>query len=205
MIAQSGRSVNLARLSWPILIPRGLAPSSAGAIIQMMLIRKAEERDLPRVMEIERGSFSSPWPEALLRSYLGEEGFLVGEEDGKVVGYILIGLKTPSFFSRLERRTRLLFGLEQGDEDPDLHIGHVMNLAVDPSYRRRGLGTELLRAGLAYLKRLGARQVELEVRTENEEAIRLYRRFGFTIDRLISHYYSNGDDAYLMKKSLDST
>lgn len=169
-----------------------------------MQVRKAEERDLPRVMEIERGSFSNPWPEALLRSYIGEDGFLVGEEDGKVVGYILIGLKTPSLLSRLERRTRLLFGLERGEEDPDLHIGHVMNLAVDPSYRGRGLGAELLQAGLAYLKGLGARQVELEVRTENEPAIRLYRRFGFTIDRLISHYYSDGDDAYLMRKSLDS-
>jgi hypothetical protein len=47
-----------------------------------MRVRKAEERDLPRIMEIERGSFSNPWPEALLRSYLGEEGFLVGEENG---------------------------------------------------------------------------------------------------------------------------
>jgi ribosomal-protein-alanine N-acetyltransferase len=169
-----------------------------------MRVRKAEERDLPRIMEIERGSFSNPWPEALLRSYLGEEGFLVGEENGRIVGYILVGLKSPSFFSRLERRTKLLFGLERGDEDPDLHIGHVMNLAVDPSYRHRGLGTELLRAGLAYLKGLGARLVELEVRTANEEAIRLYRRFGFTIDRLISHYYSDGEDAYLMKRSLDS-
>ncbi|MGQ9733918.1 MAG: GNAT family N-acetyltransferase, partial [Candidatus Bipolaricaulia bacterium] len=168
-----------------------------------MRIRKAEERDLPRVMEIERSSFSNPWPEALLRSYLGEDGFLVGEEDGKIVGYILIGLKTPSLFSRLERRTRLLFGLERGEEDPDLHIGHVMNLAVDPSYRHQGRGAELLQAGLTYLKGLGAKQVELEVRTENEEAIRLYRRFGFTIDRLINHYYSDGDDAYLMKKPLD--
>jgi len=166
-----------------------------------MRIRKAEKRDLPRVMEIERRSFPTPWPEGLLRGYLGEEGFMVGEEAGEVVGYILVGLRVPSFFSRLERRTRFLFHRDQED-DPELHIGHVMNLAVDPPYRRRGLGAELLRAGLAYLKGIGARRVELEVRTENREAIRLYRKFGFSIKQLVNHYYSNGDDAYLMELPL---
>jgi ribosomal-protein-alanine N-acetyltransferase len=167
-----------------------------------MRIRKAEERDLQRVMEIERRSFPTPWPEGLLRGYLGEEGFMVGEEAGEVIGYILGGLRTPSFFSRVERRTRLFFHREREDDEPDLHIGHVMNLAIDPPYRRRGLGTELLQAGLAYLKDLGARRVELEVRTQNREAIQLYRKFGFSIERLISHYYRNGDDAYLMRTSL---
>lgn len=169
-----------------------------------MRIRKAEERDLPRVMEIERRSFPTPWPEGLLRGYLGEEGFMVGEDEeaGEVIGYILVGLRAPSFFSRLERRTRLLFHREKEEDDLDLHIGHVMNLAIDPPYRRRGLGTELLQAGLEYLKDLGAQRVELEVRTQNREAIQLYRKFGFSIERLINHYYSNGDDAYLMRLSL---
>lgn len=166
-----------------------------------MLIRKAEERDLKRVMEIERHAFPSPWPEGLLRGYLGEGGFIVGEEAGEVVGYILVGLRAPSFFSRLERRTRLLFH-RRGEEDPDFHVGHVMNLAIDSPHRGHGLGAKLLQAGLNYLQGLGIRRVELEVRTQNREAIRLYRRFGFSIERLINHYYSNGDDAYLMGLSL---
>lgn len=169
-----------------------------------MRIRKAEERDLKRVMEIERSSFTSPWPEGLVRGYLGEDGFLVGEEGEEVVGYILVGLRTPSLFSRLERRTRLLFH-RQEDLDPDLHIGHVMNLAVALPQRRRGLGTELLRAGIAYLQQLGAWRVELEVRTQNKEAIRLYRKFGFSIERLVNHYYSDGDDAYLMALPLQGS
>lgn len=174
-----------------------------------MVIRKAEETDLPRIMEIERDSFHSPWPETLLRQYLGEEGFMVCEEGGQVVGYILVGLRIPSLLSRLERQTRRLFrrGGERGggrseEEDLDLKIGHIMNLAVDPAHRRRGLGSGLLQAGLDHLRRLGAQRVELEVRTHNRAAICLYRKFGFTVERLIKHYYSNGDDAYLMRKSL---
>ncbi|MFQ6117897.1 MAG: GNAT family N-acetyltransferase, partial [Candidatus Bipolaricaulia bacterium] len=115
-----------------------------------MRIRKAEERDLAKVVEIERRSFSSPWPERLLRGYLGEEGFLVGEQAGEVVGYILVGLRAPSFFSRLERRTRFLFHRKDVEEELDLHTGHVLNLAVAPARRRRSLGTELLGAGLKY-------------------------------------------------------
>ncbi len=155
---------------------------------------------MPRVMEIERCSFPRPWPEGLLRGYLGEKGFMVGEEAGEVVGYILVGLRAPSLFSRLERRTRLLFS--RGGDDPDLQIGHVMNLAVDPSYRCHGLGTELLQTGLDYLRGQGAGRVELEVRARNKEAIRLYRKFGFQVERLINRYYSDGDDAYLMGISL---
>lgn len=166
-----------------------------------MRIRKAEARDLLTVMEIERRCFPSPWPERLLRSYLGEAGFMVGETGGEVVSYILVGLRFPSLFSRLERRTRLLFSPASGI-DPNFHVGHVMNLAVDPSYRRHGLGTELLQAGLDYLRRLGAGRVELEVRAQNKEAICLYHKFGFQIERLIHHYYINGDDAYLMASSL---
>jgi ribosomal-protein-alanine N-acetyltransferase len=165
--------------------------------MRRLQIRKAEERDLKQVMEIERSSFTSPWPEGLLRGYLGEDGFLVGEEGTEVVGYILVGLRTPSFFSRLERRTRFLFHRQDGT-DPDLHIGHVMNLAVVLPQRRQGLGADLLQAGLGHLKQLGAWRVELEVRTQNREAIQLYRKFGFSTERLFSHYYSDGDDAYLM-------
>lgn len=165
-----------------------------------LAIRKAEERDLPQIMEIERSSFPTPWPEGLLKQYLGEDGFLVCERDGRVAGYILVGLRIPSLLSRLERRTRRLLGYH--DDEPELHVGHIMNLAVARDQRRRGLGSALLRAGLDYLRSLGARTVELEVRVNNQPAIRLYQKFGFTVVRRMPHYYSDGGDAYLMQLSL---
>lgn len=166
-----------------------------------MGLRKAEERDLPRIVEIERAAFPRPWPVSVLRGHLGEEGFLVyeDEETGQVVGYIIVGIRIPSFFTRLEKRTRALVGLPVDLEE---RTGHVMNLAVDPAYRGRGLGKLLLQKGLEYLRSLGARCVELEVRVGNEAAIRLYEQYGFRIKERLPSYYGPGEDGYLMVKPL---
>ena len=117
-----------------------------------------------------------------------------------MAGYILVGLRIPSLLSRLEHRTRRLLGHQE--DEPELHVGHIMNLAVAQGQRRRGLGSALLRTGIDYLRGLGARTVELEVRVNNQPAIRLYQKFGFTIARRMPHYYSDGSDAYLMRLSL---
>jgi len=150
-----------------------------------MAVRVATERDLPRVLEIERASFPNPWPEPLLRGHLGEGGFLVYEDDetGEVVGYILVGLRIPSFFERLERRTRALVGLP-----------------VDPD--GRGVGEALLREGLEHLKALGAETAELEVRADNRAAIKLYEKHGFRVKERLPGYYGPGQDGLLMVKPL---
>jgi ribosomal-protein-alanine N-acetyltransferase len=166
-----------------------------------MAIRVATERDLPRVLEIERVSFPNPWPESLLRGHLGEGGFLIYEDDEtrEIVGYIIAGLRMPSFFERLERRTRALVGLPV---DLDERRGHIMNLAVDPRHRGRGIGQALLREGLDYLRVLGAETVELEVRVGNEAAIKLYEKYGFRIKERLPGYYGPGEDGLLMVKLL---
>ncbi len=166
-----------------------------------MAVRVATERDLPRVLEIERASFPNPWPEPLLRGHLGEGGFLVYEDDetGEVVGYIIAGLRIPSFFERLERRTRALVGLPV---DPDGRRGHIMNFAVDPRRRGRGVGEALLREGLEYLRVLGAETAELEVRADNRAAIKLYEKHGFRVKERLPGYYGPGQDGLLMVKPL---
>ncbi len=166
-----------------------------------MGLRKAEERDLPRIVEIEKAAFPNPWPVSVLRGHLGEEGFLVYEDDdsGRVVGYIIAGIRIPPFFTRLEKRTRALVGLPVDLEE---RTGHIMNIAVDPAYRGRGLGKLLLRTGIEYLRSLGARCVELEVRVSNRAAIQLYEQHGFRIKERLRGYYGPGDDGYLMVKPL---
>ncbi|OGF52984.1 MAG: hypothetical protein A2Z21_08450 [Candidatus Fraserbacteria bacterium RBG_16_55_9] len=164
-----------------------------------MVIRPATERDLQRILEIEKTSFQSPWPVELLRGHLGESGFMVYEQEEQIVGYILVGIKIPSLWERLEKRTRALVGQQVDLEE---RRGHIMNLAIDPSLRRRGLGSLLLRQGMQYLKELGADCAELEVRVSNDPAIRLYENFGFHIQERFPNYYGSGEDAYLMAKSL---
>jgi len=95
-----------------------------------------------------------------------------------------------------------LAALRGQDADLEENTGHLMNLAVDPLFRRQGIGSILLQRGLEYLRSLGAKTCELEVRVNNEEAIALYEKFGFGIKETIKNYYRNGDDAYLMIKEL---
>lgn len=165
-----------------------------------MAIRKAVAVDIARIVEIETQCFPTPWPRDLLASYLGEEGFMVYEQDGTVWGYMIVGIKIPSLLTRLERR--MLAALRGQEVSLEENTGHLVNLAVDPAFRRRGIGSTLLQKSLEYLQSLGAKNCELEVRVNNEEAIELYQKFGFAIREIIKNYYRNGDDAYLMAKEL---
>lgn len=163
------------------------------------IVRPATETDLPRIVEIEADSFATPWPESVLRGHLGEGGFLVYQRYGTVIGYIIVGIRIPSLFARLEKRTRAWM---RQPVDLEERTGHIMNLAVDSAHRGRGVGMSLLQQGLRHLARLGAETVELEVRVENGPAIRLYEKHGFVISKRISRYYHGGEDAYLMSRSL---
>jgi ribosomal-protein-alanine N-acetyltransferase len=76
---------------------------------------------------------------------------------------------------------------------------HLLDLAVDPGARRRGVGRELVAQVLAHAREIGARLVLLEVRRSNEAAIALYRSAGFSENGVRRGYYSdNGEDAVEM-------
>jgi hypothetical protein len=64
-------------------------------------------------------------------------------------------------------------------------LGAIQNLGVAPEHRCAGLGTSLLLHALAGFRRSGIQRVYLEVTAQNDEAIRLYRRVGFTILRTV--------------------
>jgi ribosomal protein S18 acetylase RimI-like enzyme len=64
-------------------------------------------------------------------------------------------------------------------------LGAIQNLGVVAAYRRDGLGTNLLLRSLAGFRRAGVRRVWLEVTAQNNRAIRLYRRAGFTTTKVV--------------------
>lgn len=143
-------------------------------------IEPMRERDLDRVMEIEKICFSSPWSRRMFLSEISDNPFstsLVARDLSRVVAYICFWI----VFDEV----------------------HLMNLAVHPSERRHGLAQELLQVALEKGKRQGARVATLEVRRSNEAAKRLYERNGFAVVSVRKHYYTDPkEDALLFSKSL---
>lgn len=80
---------------------------------------------------------------------------------------------------------------------------HIMLIAVNSAWRRRGLGSRLLAELLAEGRERGCRLVTLEVRAGNHAAIALYRSFGFLVAGRRSKYYpDNGEDALILSRDL---
>jgi len=80
--------------------------------------------------------------------------------------------------------------------------GHITTIGVLPEHRRRGLAEKMLLKTEEALRLREIMTVSLEVRISNIAAQSLYRGFGYTIVQRLNNYYNNGEDAFLMVKSL---
>ena len=80
--------------------------------------------------------------------------------------------------------------------------GHVVALGVGPEFRRSGYGRQLMWAIERRFFERGVTTVRLEVRISNQAAQNLYFSMGYKIIRRMSRYYTNGDDGYMMVKTL---
>lgn len=77
---------------------------------------------------------------------------------------------------------------------------HIFRLAVDPSWRRQGIGSRLVAECLTAARRQGLAAAVLEMRASNREAMALYRRFGFEAAAVRPGYYSDSrEDALILK------
>ncbi len=140
----------------------------------MLEIRPLSYSDLPHVTAIERRAFPTPWSLAMFVLELSKPAgiCLAATFEGRIVGYTIC--------SRYET------------------VWHLMNVAVDPDLRRRGVGSRLLSE---LYQRVGSPDARftLEVRRSNDAAIRLYERDGFRAAGLRRRYYrDNGEDALIM-------
>ena len=79
---------------------------------------------------------------------------------------------------------------------------HITTIGVAPEHRRRGLGEKMLDHLEDALRARGMTTVALEVRVGNKAAQNLYRQAGFSIVQRMPKYYNNGEDGFLMLKSL---
>jgi [ribosomal protein S18]-alanine N-acetyltransferase len=139
-------------------------------------LRRLGADDLDTVELIERASYPTPWSRSMFAAELRKPSALaLGAylETGELVGY--------AFVSRY------------------VDAWHVMNVAVDPEHRRRGIGTELLERLFEVTSSDQRRGYTLEVRVSNTDAIRLYERLGFQSRGIRRGYYTdNREDALIM-------
>lgn len=135
--------------------------------------------DAPRCAELERLLFAGddPWSAQTFLDALAAGHYYLSARNGdSLIGYA---------------------GLARVGVDAEIHT-----LAVDPLYHRRGVGRALLRA---VLDRARGATVFLEVRTDNESAINLYRSEGFEVIGTRRRYYRpSGADAFTMRKLVAS-
>jgi ribosomal-protein-alanine N-acetyltransferase len=126
--------------------------------------------------------------------------FLDGEAyERETFRYLLSNPQTVS--RQIRDEYRRMCGFAIGVIEPD-GVGHITTVGVAPECRRRGLARLLLHeVELGFVAR-GITTVRLEVRVGNQAAQRLYEQIGYCVVQRMERYYSNGDDGYLMVKSL---
>ena len=73
-------------------------------------------------------------------------------------------------------------------------------LCVLELYRKQNIGSTLLKQFLKEMSAENIKNIELEVRIDNQKAIKFYKKHNFKINRKISKFYQGGQDAYSMKK-----
>jgi ribosomal-protein-alanine N-acetyltransferase len=130
---------------------------------------------------IERAAYPTPWSRTMFASELAKPSSIcLGAFEGdQLVGYCINSRYVDAW--------------------------HVMNVAVDPGHRRRGIATRLLEALFEMTKNDGRRGYTLEVRVSNLGAIDLYERLGFERRGVRRGYYTdNREDALVMWRDSDS-
>ena len=142
-------------------------------------LRKLTARDLPAIEKIERRSYRTPWSRSMFAGELGKSSSIClgafDVEASQLLGYLVISRYVDAW--------------------------HVMNVAVDPDYRGRGVASALLDRLFELTAGEGRRGYTLEVRVSNEQAIRLYERMGFRARGIRRGYYTdNREDALIMWK-----
>ena len=81
-------------------------------------------------------------------------------------------------------------------------VGHIITIDVVAAARRFGVGSQMLRAAEERLRDAGMRVVSLEAAVNNAGALSFYRRHNYEIVKTVPGYYSDGADAYMLRKFL---
>ncbi len=143
------------------------------------MIEEMKVSDIEEVMTIENDLFGDHWSYANFLYEIKENDYATMYKltlDDKIVGYV--------GYMRLYERAE------------------ITSIAVSRDHQGQGYGKMLLEFILDRAKDDGCEVVSLEVRVDNDRALRLYEKYGFVTMRKRSHYYADGTDAFEMAKGV---
>lgn len=139
-------------------------------------IRPAAEADLADIASLEHRCFQDPWSMESFRAFISRVAFLAEDPTG-IVGYVFAHFAAD--------------------------VGEILNVAVAPEARRRGIGALLVQEACGALARHGVETVFLEVRESNAAAQTLYRGLGFSlVGRRRAYYRHPLEDALVLARLL---
>jgi ribosomal-protein-alanine N-acetyltransferase len=146
--------------------------------MQNLLVRDCRREDLSAILKIEKESFPDLWGRELLKKELSLSfsRFIVAEVDGEIVGYLIAWIIGDSC--------------------------ELNRIAVAPCIRKKGIGKKLLYELIDYCKSRNVKEIFLEVRESNLNAIKLYRSSGFERISIRKNYYG-GESAFIYRLKLD--
>lgn len=146
--------------------------------VSTITVRKMKKEDLDRVSQIEKECFSTPWSRDSFEDMIDNEAalYMVAEDNGYIVA-----------------NCGVIIAAGEGD---------ICNVAVDPSYRKRGIAKLLLtRVMEEASKEMAVLSFTLEVRRSNTAAISLYEKLGFINEGIRPGFYTSPkEDAVIFWK-----
>ncbi len=139
-------------------------------------ITRMRRRHIRKVLSIESRVYPRPWSASLFLSEIAQRStrtYIVARHESEVVGY------AGMMFTGAE--------------------AHVTNIAVDPDFHSRNIGTRLLLTLVTEAVARGAETLSLEVRVSNRKAQDMYKKFGFEPVSVRKGYYvETNEDALVM-------
>ena len=152
----------------------------------MLTLRHYRPEDFPRLLEIDYACFVEgiAYPEEEMRYFLARRSAitLVAKDEDKIQGFVI----ADRFRSRRGAHT----------------MGRIITIDVAPEAQRTGVGTLLLNSIEEELKRAECDYVSLEVAVDNQQALRFYKKHGYSVLKVLPRYYLNSVDGLLMGKRL---
>ena len=145
----------------------------------MLLVREFKPIDMFSVIKLASETLTEHYNPSIFNYFYETfpKGFIIAEFAHKIIGFII--------------------GVKINDK-----LAKILMIGISGLYQNKNIGSELTKYFLKRLSEEKIKFVELEVRTDNQKAIKFYEKNGFKIGNTLKEFYQNGESAYTMRKEI---